>query len=395
MKISKKALSIPASVTLDITAKVKELKSKGLEIVGFTAGEPDFNTPNYIIESAKKALDLGITKYTPVAGMFELKEVICKKLEKDNGLIYKPSQIVVSDGAKASLFHAVYALVDEGDEVIIPAPFWFTYEEQVKICGGKPVIIHTKKENNFKMTAQELENAITDKTVTVMLNSPSNPTGAVYSREELESIAKVIEKHNLTVISDEIYEKLIYDDLKHVSIASISPYMKENTVVINGVSKTYAMTGWRIGYLATSKELASVISKVQGHTTSNACSISQYATIEAYSNGDDIVENMRKEFDKRRKFMCECASKLGLDYITPQGAFYLFVSIKKFIGKTLNGTVIDGSKTFASLLTEYGVALIPGLPFYADDYVRLSYAVSIYDIKEGFEVIEKFLNDLK
>ncbi len=395
MKISKKALSIPASVTLDITAKVKELKSKGVNIIGFTAGEPDFNTPNYIIESAKKALDLGITKYTPVAGMFELKEIIAKKLKKDNGLEYSPSQIVVSDGAKASLFHAVYALVDDGDEVIIPAPFWFTYEEQVKICGGKPVIVHTKKENNFKMTAEELENAITDKTVTIIINSPSNPTGAVYSKSELEELAKVIEKHNLTVISDEIYEKLIYDDLEHVSIASISPYMKENTVVINGVSKSYAMTGWRIGYLATSKQLASVISKVQGHTTSNACSISQYATIEAYSQGDDIVEHMRQEFDKRRKFMCKCASNLGLEYIKPQGAFYLFVSIKKFIGKSINGTIIDGSKTFASLLTEYGVSLIPGLPFYADDYVRLSYAVSIYDIMDGFELLEKFINDIK
>ena len=395
MKISKKALSIPASMTLEITAKVKQLKSEGKSIIGFTAGEPDFNTPDYIIESAKKALDIGFTKYTPVAGMPELKEVICKKFKEDNGLIYSPSQIIVSDGAKASLFHAVYALVDDGDEVIIPAPFWFTYEEQVKICGGKPVIIQTKEENGYKLTASELENAITDKTVTIMLNSPSNPTGAVYSKEELESLAKVIEKHNLTVISDEIYEKLIYGGEKHYSIAQVSEYMKENTIVINGVSKSYSMTGWRIGYLAAPQALASVISRVQGHTTSNACSISQYASVTAMAEGAEIVENMRQEFDKRRKYMSKRADELGLKYINPQGAFYMFINIKEFIGKSLDGVVINGSMDFASLLTENGVAVIPGLPFYADEFIRLSYAVSEADIKEGFDRIAKFVSLLK
>ncbi len=395
MKISKKALSIPASMTLEITAKVKQLKSEGKSIIGFTAGEPDFNTPDYIINSAKKALDIGFTKYTPVAGMPELKEVICKKFKEDNGLIYNPSQIIVSDGAKASLFHAVYALVDDGDEVIIPAPFWFTYEEQVKICGGKPVIIQTKEENGYKLTASELEEAITDKTVTIMLNSPSNPTGAIYSKEELESLAKVIEKHNLTVISDEIYEKLVYDDNKHYSIASVSDYMKENTIVINGVSKSYSMTGWRIGYLAAPSQIASVISRVQGHTTSNACSIAQYASVTAMSEGADIVESMRQEFDKRRKLMSKLSDELGLKYINPQGAFYMFIDIKNFIGKTLNGVTIKGSMDFASLLTENGVAVIPGLPFYADDYIRLSYAVSEKDIVEGFARIGKFISLLR
>ncbi len=395
MKISKKALSIPASATLEITAKVKQLKSEGKSIIGFTAGEPDFNTPDYIIESCKEALDNGFTKYTPVSGMPELKEAICKKFKEDNGLIYKTNQIVVSDGAKASLFHAVYALVDDGDEVIIPAPFWFTYEEQVKICGGKPVIIQTTKENGYKLTAEELENAITDKTVTIILNSPSNPTGAIYTEEELKKLAVVIEKHNLTVISDEIYEKLVYDDAKHYSIACVSDYMKENTVVVNGVSKTYAMTGWRIGYLATSEKLASVITKVQGHTTSNACSFAQYASVTAMLNGEEIVENMRKEFDSRRKYMAKRADELGLEYITPKGAFYLFINIKKFIGKSVNGKVIDGSMSFASLLTENGVAVIPGLPFYADDFIRLSYAVSLSDIEEGFNRIAKFLSLIK
>ncbi len=395
MKFSKKALSIPASMTLEITAKVKQLKSEGKSIIGFTAGEPDFNTPDYIIESAKKALDIGFTKYTPVAGMLELKEAICKKFKEDNNLIYEPSQIVVSDGAKASLFHAIYALVEDGDEVIIPAPFWFTYEEQVKICGGKPVIVNTKVENGYKITPQELENAITDKTVTIILNSPSNPTGAVYSKEELEGLAKVIEKHNLTVISDEIYEKLVYGDVEFTSIATVSNYMKENTIVINGVSKTYAMTGWRVGYLAASKEIASVISRVQGHTTSNACSISQYASVTAILNGKEVVEEMRKEFEKRRDLISKKADELGLDYINPQGAFYIFINIKKFIGKSFNGTKIEGSMSFASLLTENGVAVIPGLPFHADEFIRLSYAVSTSDIEEGFNRLQKFISQIK
>lgn len=395
MRISKKALSIPASMTLEVTAKVNQLKSEGKSIIGFTAGEPNFNTPDYIIDSAKEALDKGITKYTPVAGMPELKKVICKKFLEDNGLEYTPDQIIVSDGAKASLFHAVYSLVDDGDEVIIPAPFWFSYEEQVKICGGKCVIINTKKENGYKMTAEELENAITDKTVTIMLNSPSNPTGAIYSYEELKAIAEVVEKHNLTVISDEIYEKLIYDGNKHVSIASISNYMKENTIVINGVSKTYAMTGWRIGYLAAPKALAPVISRVQGHTTSNACSFAQYASITALSGGEDIIEAMRKEFDERRKYMISRLDALNLTYIKPEGAFYLFVDISKYFGKEVEGNKIDGSMSFASTLTEHGVAVIPGLPFHADNFIRFSYAVSMDDIKNGFDRFEKFLSLIK
>ncbi len=395
MKISKKAQSVPASMTLEITAKVKELKSQGKSIIGFTAGEPDFNTPEYIINSAKEALDKGLTKYTPVAGMVELKDAIVKKFKRDNNLDYEPSQIVVSDGAKASLFHAIYAMVDEGDEVIIPAPFWFTYEEQVKLAGGIPVIVQTKAENGYKITPDELENAITDKTVTIIINSPSNPTGALYNEQEFMALSKVIEKHNLTVISDEIYEKLIYDGVKHVSIASISPYMKENTVVINGVSKTYAMTGWRIGYLAAPKSLASAINRVQGHSTSNACSFAQYASITALNGGEEVIEIMRKSFDERRKYMISRAKELGLDYVKPQGAFYLFLDISKLIGKSFGGKVIDGSMSFASILTENGVAVIPGLPFHADNFVRLSYAVSLQDIKEGFDRIKTFISNLK
>ena len=394
MKISKKANSIPASMTLDITAKVKQLKSEGKSIIGFTAGEPDFNTPKYICDSAKEAIDKGITKYTPVAGTMELRKAICEKFKKDNGLDYNPSQIIVSDGAKASLFHAVYAIVDDGDEVILPAPFWFTYEEQVKICGGIPKIVETKAENGYKITPSELENAITEKTVCIMLNSPSNPTGALYTYEELLALSKVIEKHNLIVISDEIYEKLIYGDSKHVSIASVSDYMKENTIVVNGVSKTYSMTGWRIGYLAAPQEIATVISRVQGHTTSNACSFAQYATVTALSGGDDIVEEMRKSFDERRKYMMSRFDAMGLSYIEPNGAFYMFVDISKFIGKSVDGKVISGSMDFASYLTDNGVAVIPGLPFHADSYIRLSYAVSMSDIEEGLTRIAKFIEKI-
>ncbi|MBR6737621.1 MAG: pyridoxal phosphate-dependent aminotransferase [Clostridia bacterium] len=395
MKISKKAQSVPASMTLEITAKVKQLKSEGKSIIGFTAGEPNFDTPDYIVNSAKEALDKGITKYTPVAGMPELKVAICNKFEKDNGLIYEPSQIIVSNGAKASLYHAVYALCDDGDEVIIPAPFWFTYEEQVKLCGGVPVIVETKPENEYKITASELENAITDKTVLLMLNSPCNPTGALYTEQELTELAKVCEKHGLAVISDEIYEKLIYGEQKHVSIASISSYMKENTVVINGVSKTYAMTGWRIGYLAAPKQVASAINRVQGHTTSNACSFAQYASITALNGKEDVVESMRKAFDERRKYMMKRLDDLSIKYVEPNGAFYMFVDITPFIGKAYNGNVISGSMDFANFLTECGVAVIPGLPFHADSYVRLSYAVAMEDIEEGFNRIASFISMLK
>ena len=391
MKISKKAASVPASATLEITAKVKQLKSEGKSIIGFTAGEPDFNTPEYIIESAKNALDKGYTKYTAVAGIPELKQAICEKFLKDNGLEYSPSQIVVSDGAKSSLYHAICAITDDGDEIILPAPFWFTYEEQVKLCGGIPVIVNTKSENGYKITAEELENAITGKTIAVILNSPSNPTGAVYSESELKALGKVIEKHGLMVISDEIYEKLVYDGVKHVSVASVSNYLKNNTIVVNGVSKSYSMTGWRIGYLAAPEKIAAAISRVQGHTTSNACSFAQYAAVTALRGGEEVIENMKAAFDERRKYICGRLEKINVPFITPQGAFYVFADISRFKGKTANGVKIEGSMSFASALTDSGVAVIPGLPFHADNFIRLSYAVSMNDIKEGFDRIEEFL----
>ncbi len=394
MKISKRASSVSASLTLEISAKVKQLRAEGKSIIGFTAGEPDFNTPKHIIESAKNALDRGETKYAPVSGIMELKKAICEKFKKDNDLYFEPSQIIVSNGAKSSLYHAIYALVDEGDEVIIPAPFWFTYEEQVKMCGGKVVRVDTKAENGYKITPSELENAITDKTAVFLINSPSNPTGALYTESELIELSKVLEKHGVITISDEIYEKLIYDGNKHVSIASVSEYMRNNTVVINGVSKAYAMTGWRIGYLGAPKLLADAINRLQGQTTSNACTFAQFASVTALNEYTSDLEVMVKTYDERRKYMISRAQKLGVNYINPMGAFYLFMDISNFIGKSFNGKVINGSMDFASILTENGVAVIPGLPFYADNFVRLSYAISLEDIKEGFDRIELFLSKL-
>lgn len=395
MKISKRAGQIPASMTLEISAKAKQMKAEGISVVGFTAGEPDFFTPEFIRNSAKEALDKGVTKYTPSSGMPELKKAICEKFKKDNNIEYTPKNIIVSTGAKASLYHAIFAIVDEGDEVIIPCPCWLTYNEQVKLCGGKSVFLQTDKSTNYKITAKSLEDAITSKTKCLILNSPSNPSGVVYSKEELEAIADVVVKHDIYVISDEIYEKLIYDGAKHVSIASLGEEIKKRTIVINGVSKAYAMTGWRIGYLACDEEIASVINNVQSHTTSNANSVAQYASITALREGDVFISEMASIFADRKKFITEQLDKYGIEYINPQGAFYVFVNIEKYLGKHYNGVKILTSVEFAKQLLNVGVAVIPGLPFENDNFVRLSYAITKEDIELGVERIAKFISDLK
>lgn len=395
MKISKRAGQIPASMTLEISAKAKQMKAEGISVVGFTAGEPDFFTPEFIRNSAKEALDKGVTKYTPSSGMPELKKAICEKFKKDNNIEYTPKNIIVSTGAKASLYHAIFAIVDEGDEVIIPCPCWLTYNEQVKLCGGKSVFLQTDKSTNYKITAKSLEDAITSKTKCLILNSPSNPSGVVYTKEELEAIADVVVKHDIYVISDEIYEKLIYDGAKHVSIASLGEEIKKRTIVINGVSKAYAMTGWRIGYLACDEEIASVISNVQSHTTSNANSVAQYASITALREGDAFISEMASIFADRKKFITEQLDKYGIEYINPQGAFYVFVNIEKYLGKHYNGVKILTSVEFAKQLLNVGVAVIPGLPFENDNFVRLSYAITKEDIELGVERIAKFISDLK
>ncbi len=396
--ISKKVSNIKPSLTLEITAKAKKMKASGISVIGFGAGEPDFNTPEYIINAAKHALDIGFTKYTPASGMQELKVAICEKFKNDNGLIYEPSDIVVSSGAKSSLYHAICALVDDGDEVILPSPYWLTYPELVSLAGGVTVFVETKPENGYKITAEEFENAITAKTKCFILNSPNNPTGAVYSEEEIKSLAKVAEKHGIYVVSDEIYEKLVYGGAKHFSIAACSEYMKEHTVIVNGMSKTYSMTGWRIGYVAAPNEIAKAISSMQSHTTSNACSIAQYASVEALQSDESaaFVSKMQQVFDERRKYMMQRLSDIdGLKFAEPQGAFYIFVDVSGVFGKTYEGQLIGGSLAFADAALKKGVAVVPGAAFGNDNCIRLSYATSMDDIKEGLNRIAEFVKELK
>ncbi|MBE7089802.1 MAG: pyridoxal phosphate-dependent aminotransferase [Clostridiales bacterium] len=398
MNVSKKVSGIAPSLTLEITAKAKKMKAEGISVIGFGAGEPDFNTPQYIIDSAKKALDTGFTKYTPAAGTPELKKAICEKFLKDNGLTYEPNQIVVSSGAKSSLYHAICALVDEGDDVILPSPYWLTYPELVKLAGGNCIYVQTKRENGFKITAEELKQAVTPKTKCLILNSPNNPTGAIYTEKEIKEIAKVVEEAGIWVISDEIYEKLVYEGEKHYSIASVNEYLKEHTVIVNGMSKTYAMTGWRLGYLAAPLDVAKAVSSMQSHTTSNACSITQYASTTALTDaeGDKFIEKMQKVFDERRKLMIEELSDVeGIVCIKPLGAFYVFIDVSGLYGKTFEGTVINGSLSFADCALKKGVALIPGIAFGDDNCIRLSYAISIEDIKEGLSRLKAFIKELK
>lgn len=396
--ISKKVKEIAPSLTLEITAKAKKMKAEGVSIIGFGAGEPDFNTPEYINNAAKKAIDIGFTKYTPASGTVELKKAVCDKFLTDNGLEYKPEQIVISSGAKSSLYHAICAIVDDGDEVILPSPYWLTYPELIKLAGGKVVYINAQGQNGYKVTAEQIKNAITPKTKCLILNSPNNPTGAVYTEQEIKDIAKVCEQAGMFVISDEIYEKLIYGGEKHYSIAQVNDYMKEHTVIINGMSKTYAMTGWRIGYLAAPTQIAKAISSMQSHTTSNACSISQYASTVALADeeGKKFVENMQQIFDDRRKFMVEKLKAIdGIIVIEPKGAFYVFIDVSGLYGKKYNGEEINGSLSFADKALKCGVALIPGVAFGDDNCIRLSYAISKEDISEGIDRLAKFIKEIK
>jgi len=392
MNLSVKNLAISPSPTLSIDAKFKEMKANGENVVGFGAGEPDFETPKHIKEAAIKAIEDGLTRYTPAAGTLELRKAIAKKLKEDNGLDYEAKNIVVSNGAKHSLVNALSAILNPGDEVIIPAPFWVSYPEMVKMADGVPQYLYTTEQNGFKFKAQELEEAINEKTKAVILNSPSNPTGMVYTREELEKIADVCVKHNIIVIADEIYEKLIYEG-EHVSIASINEKIKDLTITINGVSKSYAMTGWRIGYAAANDEIAKIMSNIQSHAASNPNSIAQAATFAALTGPQTEVAEMREVFKQRRDYMVERINSIeGVSCIKPQGAFYIMMNIEKLIGKTIAGVEITGSDAFAeAFLKLEKVALVPGKGFGADNYLRWSYATSMENIKEGLDRLEKFL----
>ncbi len=398
MSISKKVGRIMPSLTLEISAKAKKMKEEGISVIGFGAGEPDFNTPDYIIEAAKKALDAGFTKYTPASGLEALKKAVCKKYKEDNDLEYEPANIVISSGAKSSLYHALCAIIDEGDEVIIPSPYWLSYPEMVNLAGGKSVFVKTEQKNGYLLTAKQFEDAITDKTKCLILNSPSNPTGSIYSERDLKELAKVAEAHGIYVISDEIYEKLVYGNEKHCSIASLSDKMKQLTIVIGGVSKSYSMTGWRIGYLAAPKEIAKAISSMQSHTTSNACTISQHASIAALTSDEsqNFIRDMREVFDERRKCMIKALSEIeGITFNKPKGAFYVFVNVSEHYGKRYNGELVNDSMSFADLALKRGIALVPGVAFGDDNCIRLSYAISIEDIKEGLDRLKCFIEELK
>lgn len=393
MDLSQNALQITPSATLEITAKAKQLKSQGIDVIDFGVGEPDFDTPDYIKEAAIDAIKKGYTKYTPSSGIHDLKKAICDKLLKDNALKYQPDQIVISNGAKHSIYNALCAVLNPGDEVIIPVPYWLSYPEMVRLAYGKPIFVKTKIENDFKITAEELKNAITPKTKALILNTPNNPTGSVYTKKDLEELAKIIEDANIFVISDEIYEKLIYEG-SHISIASINEKIKELTILVNGMSKAYAMTGWRIGYTASSLKVAKVMSNIQSHTTSNPNSIAQYASVAALSGDETIIKKMAEEFNKRRIYMLERINKIkGLKSNKPQGAFYVMVNIDEYIGKEIKGKIIRGSTDFANvLIEEANVAVVPALPFGMDNYIRISYATSIENIQKGLNRIEEFLN---
>ncbi|MCM8795098.1 MAG: pyridoxal phosphate-dependent aminotransferase [Candidatus Omnitrophica bacterium] len=386
-RIAERIKKINPSSTLVITSQAKKLKSEGKDIVNFAAGEPDFDTPEFIKDACRKALDLGFTKYTPSSGIPELKELIAKKFKKDNGLDYSPKQIIVSCGAKHSIFNALMVLLNPQDEVLIPSPYWVSYPQMVHLCQGKVRFIKTSAQNNFKLDPQELKKYITPKTKLLILNSPANPTGCVYTHDELKEIAKICVEKKLFVLSDEIYEKLIYDGVKHISIASLGKDIYNLTLTVNGVSKSYAMTGWRIGYLGAPQDLAEAIAKVQDHTTSNPTSIAQKAAVAALAMSDDFSKRICQEFQKRRDYMVLRLRELKeLSFVLPQGAFYIFCNIAK--------TGLDSSTFAQRLLNEAFVALIPGDGFGRDDYVRLSFATGIEEIEKGMNRIKDWLNKL-
>ena len=395
-RLSKRISTISPSLTLAISAKAKQMKAAGENVISFSVGEPDFNTPAHIAEAAVEAIQKGQTKYTPSSGLQELRRAVAEKFKRDNDLDYEPSQIIVSSGAKHSIFNACYALLNEGDEVIIPAPYWLTYPEVVKVLGGVPVIVQAEKERGFKITPEQLEAAITPRTKLFIFNSPSNPTGAVYSEGEVRALAEVLERADVFVLADEIYEKLVYGNTKPFSIARCSERMKELTVTVNGVSKSYAMTGWRIGYLAAPKDIAKAIDSFQSHATSNPNSIAQYAAIRALSSPEAELQKMVAEFARRRKAMLERISKMqGVYCVVPEGAFYVMLVISGVYGKKCGAREIKSSIDFAdALLSEEKVAVIPGAAFGADDCVRLSYSLSMEDMLEGLDRIERFLKDL-
>jgi len=397
MKFSDRINSVQPSMTLAISALAQEMKARGEDIIGFGAGEPDFPTPDNIKQAAIRAIQENDTHYTPVGGTPALKQAIVEKFQADNGLRYEKNQIVVSCGAKHSFYNLAQALWQAGDEIIIPAPYWVSYPDMVLLADAKPVIIDTTEKAEFKITPEQLAEAVTPNTRAVVINSPSNPTGSAYTREELEALAECALRHKLLIISDEIYEKIVFDDFEHVSIASLSEEVKKNCVVINGISKAYAMTGWRIGYLAAEPAIAKAVDKLQGQSTSNPTSISQAATVEALTGPQDAVARMAKEFELRRDLIVKLLKNIpGVTCYNPVGAFYSFPDFSSYYGKSFDGKPINGSLELGEyLLKEARVALVPGVAFGADANARLSFATSQKNIENGLTRIAEGLSRLR
>lgn len=396
LTLSKKAQAVEPSSTLAITAKAKEMKSNGIDVVGFGAGEPDFNTPDNVCEVAIAAIKDGFTKYTPVSGMIELRQAISKKFKEFNGLDYKPNQIVVSNGGKHSLSNIFDAIINPGDEVIIPAPYWLSYPEMVKLSDGVPVYVYGTKDQGYKITAQQVQDAITDKTKALVLNSPSNPTGMIYTEEELRAIAEVVVKNDIYVVADEMYEYLVYGDIKHISIASLGEEIFKRTITCSGLSKSYAMTGWRVGYTGSSLEIAKLMDAMQSHATSNPNSIAQKASVEAILGSQDMVDTMRAEFNKRREYIYGRINKMPfLSCLEPKGAFYVFVDCSQILDKEYKGSKIESAARFADILLEdFTVAVVPCADFGFADHMRLSYAISMQEIEKGLDRIEQMVSQL-
>lgn len=397
IKLANRIMVVKPSPTLAISARAKEMRASGIDVINFGVGEPDFDTPQYIKDAAHKALDENFTRYTPNAGIIELRKAICAKFERENGLKYEPKQILVSAGAKASIIMILMAVCDVGDQVLIPSPYWVSYPDQAQLVNAKSVIIPSTVEDEFKITAKALKQACEENPCAkvLLLNSPNNPSGTVYTRNELIDIAKICIEHNLLVISDEIYERLVYDDTEHISIANVLPEMYERTVVVNGVSKAYAMTGWRLGYAAGPAHIIAAAGRVQEHATSCVNSITQKACVTALEAEDDSIEKMRQEFEKRRNFLCEELGKIPhISFFKPKGAFYLFPDIAWYLKNNNKG--IKNSDEFCTLMLEtYHVALVSGASFGVDTAVRFSYANSMENLQKGAQRFAKCLEDLR
>lgn len=395
--LSTLASAVHPSSTMAIDAMYKNMKAQGIDVVGFGAGEPDFPTPDNIKAACIKALEENKTKYTAASGIAELKQAVCQRMKEDCGLHYTPAQVLIASGAKHNVYLAVRALVNPGDEVVIPAPYWVSYSEIVNICGGIPVIAQTREADEFKLTPAELDAAITDKTKCVMFNSPSNPTGMMYTAEELRALADVCVKRDVYIIADEIYYKLVYDGRKFVSVAALGEDVRERTIIINGVSKSYAMTGWRIGYSLAPEHITKIMSSYVSHSTAAPSTLSQWAAVEALTGPQDQVETMRQAFEARRNYMVERVNAIPhVSCLKPEGAFYIMMNIREILGKKIGGVTIDTCDTFAAELLSKGlVAVVPGSGFDAPEFVRWSYATSMENIKEGMDRLERFLKDLE